>query len=279
MKRAFYFFLIGAVIFVFFSQCASLKELVSPPSVSVDNVSIQDITYQNATVDFELLVRNPNAFGVSFDGFDYTLDIEGEEFLSGREQRGIQIEPVAQSTFHVPLTLNFQELYQFAQRIKNLDTLSYHFTGQIMPGGVFSGTSIPFRKSGAIPNVRIPSVALGKLEVQKMGLSGIDLQLNLKLNNPNSFSINVGKMDYSIALAGQQVAEGARVNVTTISAKSKTNIQLPLSINVSGLGSSLLSVLRGESVKCSIESQTALESPFGELMLPINMTENIHILR
>ncbi len=279
MKSFFYFFLTVAVIFVLFSQCASLKELVSPPSVSVDNVSIQDITYQSATIDFALLVRNPNGFGVSFTGFDYTLDIEGEEFLSGREQRVIQIEPAAQSTFHVPLTFHFKELYQSAQRIKNLDTLSYRFTGQIMPGGVFSGTSIPFRKSGAIPNVRIPSFSLGKLEVQKMGLSGIDLQLNLLLNNPNSFSFNVGEMDYSIALAGQNVAEGSRVNVTTISAKSKTNIQLPLSINVSGLGSSLISVLRGESVKCSIESQTALESPFGELTLPINMTEDINISR
>ena len=55
------------------TSCATLEKFVQAPDVKVDSVQISDISFSDVTLDFNLLIQNPNGFGVSLGGFDYVF--------------------------------------------------------------------------------------------------------------------------------------------------------------------------------------------------------------
>ena len=273
------FILLLSIALVMLLSCATIQQLVVPPGVKVEQVNIADFSFEDVTLDFGLLVNNPNAFGVALEGYEYKFAIEGKEFLSADERRQIDIAASGNSNVNIPVTIKFKQLYDLMTQTKNLDTLSFDLAGHLRPGGVLSAFDIPFNKSGSLPNVRIPEIKFSGLQVKKMGLTGIDLEVGLDLVNNNIFGFDIGKLNYDIALAGSRLIQGTTQNLAAVPAKGTSEIKIPVSVNLSGALGSITSVLRGNDVQATITGDTDLKTPFGPINLPFNTTQNIPILR
>ncbi len=267
------------VLFLLIVGCASLEQMIQRPSVNVKGVDITDVNFNEIFLDFGLLIHNPNVFGIQLDGYDYNFVVEGNDFLKGTENQQIQIPSQNSSTLNIPIAINFKSLYDLVTKTKNLDTLSYQLSGNFKPGGLLAGLSIPFSKSGTLPNIRIPKLSLTSLKVEKMSLSGVDLKLGIDLDNNNIFGFDIGKLDYNISLAGSKVATGITENFASIPAKNKGEIVLPISLDFLGLSSSLKSILTGQNVECAVDGSADLKTPYGALKLPINTTQTVKIFR
>lgn len=263
-------------------SCAQMQQLVQPPNVKVENVAVADFSFEDVTLDFTLLVQNPNAFGVALEGYRYSFAVQGKEFLSADEDRRMDIGASGVSTVQIPLKLNFQKVYQLMAETESLDSLSYQLTGSFRPGGILSAFNIPFNRSGSLPNVRIPDISFTGLTVDRMSFTGVDLRVGLSLFNKNSFGFDIGKLNYDIALAGNSVAKGLTQKLASVPAKGAAEISLPISLNFAGaLGSltSLRSLLNGEEVSCSILGDAELKTPFGLLELPFNTTQIVPVIK
>ncbi|MBN2413234.1 LEA type 2 family protein [candidate division KSB1 bacterium] len=266
-------------LFFLILGCSSLEQIVQRPSVNVKGVDITDVNFNEIFLDFGLLIHNPNVFGIQLDGYDYNFVIEGNDFLKGTENEQIRILSQNSSTLNIPITINFKSLYDLVTKTKNLDTLSYRLSGQFKPGGLLAGMSIPFSKSGTLPNIRIPKVSLKSLKIDKMGLSGVDLKLGIDLQNDNIFGFDIGKLNYNISLAGNKVASGITEKLASIPAKDKGEIVIPLSLDFLGLTSSLRSLLTGQNVECAVDGAADLNTAYGALTLPINTTQTVRIFK
>ncbi len=275
-KPMFRVLLLTAVLLL---SCESIKQFVQPPDVKVENVNIADVSFEDITLDFALLINNPNPFGVELDGYNYQFAIEGEEFLSADETREMNIAGGAQSSVQIPISINFERLYNFMQKTKHLDSLSFDLNGQLNPGGLLSGFDIPFNRSGSVPNVKLPQIQFTGIKLKNMGLSGIDMEVGLELINNNVFGFNIGTLNYDIALAGTQIANGATEKLASVPAKGESQVTIPISLSFAGAAASVRSLLRGENVEASISGSTDLETPFGALTLPFDTTQQIPISR
>jgi len=267
------------VLFILIVSCTSLEQIIQRPSVQVKGVKITDANFNEIYLDFGLLIHNPNVFGIQLEGYDYNFVIESNDFLKGNENQQVQIPSQNNSTINIPIAINFKSLYDLVAKMKNLDTLSYQLSGNVKPGGLLAGLSIPFSKSGTLPNIRIPKVSLKSLKIDKMGLSGIDLKLGIDLDNNNIFGFDIGKLDYNISLAGSKVASGITEKLASIPAKNKGEIVLPISLDFLGLSSSLKSILTGQNVECAVDGSADLKTPYGALKLPISTTQTVKIFR
>ncbi len=264
---------------IFLLGCAAVKELVQPPSVRIDSVKITGASFQDISLDYDLLVNNPNPFGIQLMGFDYAFSLQGKDFLTGDETKDVRIASQGNSHVGIPITLDFQKVYQLIKETESLDSLSYNLKGHFKPSGVMAGFQIPFSKTGSLPNVRIPKVTFKGLKISKLGFSGIDMVLGLGIENKNIFGFDIGKLDYKIALAGTQVANGISQNLAAIPKKGSGEIELPISLSFSGLASSVRSALMGKSIDCSIQGTADLNTPFGVFAMPINAQQEISILK
>lgn len=260
-------------------SCAALQQLVMPPDVKVESVNIADFSFEDVTLDFGLLVSNPNGFGVDLEGYSYQFAVEGKEFLSADQARPIDIAAAGKSNISIPVTINFKKLYELMQQTKDLDSLSFDLVGNLRPGGLLSSFDIPFKKTGSLPNVRLPEVKFSGLRVKKMGLTGIDLEVGLHLVNKNIFGFDIGKLNYDIALAGSQLIKGSTEKPASVPAKGTGEIKVPVSLDLSGALGSLTSILKGNSVQAAINGDTDLNTPFGTINLPFQTTQEIPIVK
>jgi LEA14-like dessication related protein len=260
-------------------SCAELQQLVQAPTLRIDDVNLNGIDFEKLSLDFVIKVKNPNPFGVNLNGFDYLFTIEGKQLIGGQETRPIALSAQNESSVHFPLTIKFADIYQLVTENKNKDTLSYQFSGSVLPSGILASFRIPFNKSGHLPNVRLPQLSLKNLKVDKLSLTGVDLKLNLNVKNPNSFSFNIGKLDYTLDLAGKQFASGLTQKLADIPAKGNGAVEIPLSLNLAGTLGSIYTALNGQNIQASLRGTADLSTPYGVIPLPINTQTNLKITR
>jgi len=277
MKRLFLFLSLSA--FALFFSCATLQELVVPPTVSVKNVDITDFSFEDITLDFALNVNNSNPFSVSMSGFDYLLAIEGSEFLKGTQDQAVQVMASSMSTVNIPLTLQFKEVWDMAQKLSNLDSLQIELTGSVMAGGVFSGIKIPYDFQMRMPNVRIPKISFNGVNLKKMSFTGADLEVAVQLNNPNSFGFEIGKLDYTLALEGAEVASGVTDKLASVPPKESAEVKIPVSVGIANFAPVVRSLMGSSNIDVSISGSTELDTPFGAVALPINTTQNVNVFK
>ncbi|MDZ7262226.1 MAG: LEA type 2 family protein [candidate division KSB1 bacterium] len=260
-------------------SCAAVKELIQPPIIDFKSVNLTEFSFNHLTLDFALSIYNPNPVGASLSGYDYSFVIEGNEFLKGDETRSITLASQGSSILHIPVTVRFKELYELFKSIENQDTVSYRLSGHFRPTGILSGFNIPFTKSGSLPAVKTPRLSLSNLKVQGLSLSKVDLELVLKIDNPNFFGIDMSQLDYKINISGQEVASGLAKNLAQVPKKGIGTITLPISFNFSGVASALRSAITGQSVDCVVSGGAELNTQCGSVHLPINLNQNVRILR
>ncbi|MDZ7314642.1 MAG: LEA type 2 family protein [candidate division KSB1 bacterium] len=262
--------------------CAQMRQLVVPPSVKVETVSLRDVSFEDVKLDFSLLVQNPNSFGASLEGYRFSFAILDHEILNGEEAQRLDLGPRSVGTLTIPVTVNFKQLYKLFSETASLDSLAFALRGEFRPAGLLSGFSIPFQYSGRLPNIRVPEIRLSGLTVDRFSFTGVDLKIGLLLKNPNAFPFEIGKLNYDIALAGNAVAKGAVEKLVSAPAKQTAEFQLPLSINFAGAGSglrSLRSLLQGDEISCSLDGNIELGTPWGSIPLPLRADQTVSIIK
>ena len=267
------------ILFLLLTGCTALQQMVQAPTVKVEDVKLKDVSFQELTLDFGLNVNNPNIFGVQLLGFDYLFVIEDKEFLKGDQTQNVDILAQSANKVNIPLTLNFQDLYDLMTRVKSLDSLSFQMSGHFKPGGLLAGLDIPFSRTGKLPNVHIPKINLKGVKLNNLSFSGVNLNVDLGIENGNAFGFDLGKLNYAIKLGGNSVAEGITEKLASIPAKGTGNISIPVSLNFSGLSSSLYSMLTKKTIDCQVDGNAMLNSALGNFNLPINTKQNVSIFK
>lgn len=273
----------AAVVFILFFlllSCAQIDKYLLKPTVKVESVSIKDFSFSDITLDFELFIHNPNAFGISLNGFNYQFIVEEKSLLRGTTEKALQIEGNGNSKIQIPVTVVYKDLYDLYKGFKDRDSLAYRFAGSIQPGGLLQALDIPFSTSGMLPNVRIPSIEPAALSVVSVGLSGIDLALAMNVKNPNVFGFEIANFAYQIDLNGKSFARGFSENLAALSARGSDRIELPISMSFSDVAASIRSLLSsGKTAAIGLEGNTDLKTPMGFVNFPFAVEKKVEIQR
>jgi len=276
-SRTISFAIITAVMLLL--GCAAMQELIQPPKVNFESVNLSNLSFDDVTLDFALSIYNPNPIGASLSGYDYTFAVEGKQFLTGDENRTITLPSSGKSTIHIPVTVQFRELYNLIKSTAEQDSVGYQIAGHFRPSGILSGFNIPFSKSGSLPTVKVPKIKLAGLKIKGLSFTNVDLEVGLDVENPNIFGIDMSKLIYQINIDGQQVANGTANNVAQVPKKGTGNIRLPISLNFSGVTSALRTAITKQSIDCAVSGGADLNSQLGTVHLPINLSQNVRITR
>lgn len=87
----FKFVLFGAMSLL--SGCAAVPNVVAPPSISVQDVSLQNLSLTQGTALVGLQVTNPNAFPIPLEGIQYNLRLNGTPVASGDQRQSTYLQP------------------------------------------------------------------------------------------------------------------------------------------------------------------------------------------
>lgn len=238
-------------LMVVISGCQAIQNLadsIQKPSLSITDVRVTDFAFDEIELTYDVEVDNPNPVAVQMLSYDYDFNINNNDFVEGSQNKQLRIESSGTSTFQIPMRLNFQELYDLFSSLRGQDEADYKLLANLyfdLP--VLGETALPLEKNGTIPMIKLPKINVSSLEVNDINFSRADLVLNLEVDNPNGFGLLVNALSYDLNVNGRNWIEGNNQDNITINKNNSNRIAIPISLNVTEIGSSVVQLLNSSS--------------------------------
>ncbi len=249
----------------FLQHCAELKNLssIQRPTVSVENMKVSNISLRDVELLFDVEIDNPNALALSLASYEYDFQINSSSFVKGVQALDTQIDANSASTISIPVTFTFEELYNTFTSLKSQDEASYALLGAVgvnLP--VLGLIEVPIEKEGNFPIVKAPSLSLSGVSIKSLSLTKADIEINLGIENPNSFGLNLNSLDYKVDLNGLSPISGTIEEQISIGEKQSSSVSVPISLNFLQAGMAAYNALRKDTFEYSIKGAANLGADF-----------------
>lgn len=273
------------ILGVILQGCSTVNQMLNSlqrPGVAVDRVRISGLSFDDIDLLFDLKVNNPNNVKISLAGFDYDFFLNGNSFVKGQQDKGLNIEAGGESIVEVPISLRFADVYQTYNSLKNDDSTDYELRlGFAFDIPVLGDVRVPVSKKGMLPMVKFPSFSIHSLKLDRLSLGGADLKLQIAVDNPNAFALNLDKMDYRFNVNGNSWIDGQSQHVMQLNQKGQGIIDIPISLDFVKVGQSVYQMLTGNSqlnynFSGDFDVSTSIVE-FGKVNLPVEKTGSISL--
>ena len=271
------------------SGCTELLQMLSKmdvkePRVNISSVKMTGLSFDHVDLLFDISINNPNNVGIKLAGFDYDLLLNENSFLKGEQSDGLEIKASGQETVKLPITLNYMNMYNMFSTLKDRDSIQYQLkTGLLFNLPVLGDIRLPVSKSGHVPSLKMPSISLNQLKLDKLGFTGANLTLEIKLKNPNALSLFLKDMNYQLNVSGANWIQGKTSKEMTISEKGESLISIPFSLNFLSMGQSVYNLLSGnQPLKYDLKGNASLGSSLkllGDFQLPFEQSGEVKIFK
>lgn len=238
------------ILLIIAGGCQTIKDLantIRKPSLTVEDVRVTGFNFQEMELTYDIRIENPNPVALQMMRYDYDMQLNGHSFIKGDQTEQLKIEASGASVFEVPMTLNFLDIYQTVTGLaKNDDQTTYRFLSHLtfdLP--VLGATEIPVKKQGTIPLLKLPSLSISNVRVNNLSLSGADVNLKLRFDNPNGFGMKINQLNYNLVVNGNQWVDGSALDDVTIRKNGMTELNIPISLNIAQIGMSAYRILSG----------------------------------
>lgn len=269
-----------------FQSCAQLSELskVSKPEVSISDMNVTALSLESVELTADVEIENPNNLAVDLSSYNYALDINDLNFISGSEESGMNIKAKQSNIVKVPITLGYSELLQTFQSLRDENESNFSFSaGFAFDLPILGMVNIPVQYSGKIPVVKRPSISLENFTVENISLSGAELSIELNVENPNSFMLQMNRLSYDLRINGLESISGLMNEEINVEEGSSKTIKLPVSISFLNAGMSAYRILSGdEDLEYELTGSTTIGSdlPYFKLSnFDFDKSGSVNILR
>jgi LEA14-like dessication related protein len=117
--------------------------------------------------------------------------------------------------------------------------------------------------SGIGLNFKEPAVRLDRAVVRGVGLAGGNLDLVLRVANPNNFSISGTKLQVGVDIEGSHLGDISYDEDYAVPENGETMLTLPLRFGWSGIGSAVRAALGYGDLPYEMKGQATLKLPGG----------------
>lgn len=136
--------LFGAMSLI--AGCTAMPNVVAPPSISVQDVSLQSLSLTQGTGLVSLNVTNPNAFPIPLEGVQYNLRLNGTPVASGDQRQSMYLQPNQPTAVQIPVQLQLATIMQLAPVLWQNRSVQYQLDGAVRLPFI----SVPFQRQGGI---------------------------------------------------------------------------------------------------------------------------------
>jgi len=243
-------FLSTLLLLFFISGCTALKDLANmqTPSLEYDTMSVQSINFNEAVLLFNFDVNNPNPIGITASGYSYNFLVNSNSFLSGNQDKNVNIGSGRNNTLQVPVTLQYSELLNTFSSLIRSDEFNYDLNTEFLfdvPG--LGQQRLPANVSGSLPVPKIPRFEFAGFNVNSISPSGADMELKINISNPNRFPLFLNRARYVLDVNGREWLNTSLSDAVRVSADDRSEIVIPVQLNAVQMGSVLIDLMRGST--------------------------------
>jgi LEA14-like dessication related protein len=245
-SRTFFGTLSAGLFLLFLTGCAGIGDLFKSPTASIQSIEIVGLDFSGVSLQVNVAIDNPNPLGVTLNAYDYGLMVDGESVVKGRRDDEVSLKASGRSTLPVPVDISFQQLAGAASALKHQDIIPLSVAlGLEIAIPYLGGIRLDLNGSVEIPSLRIPVVRPASIKVENINLSGADILLSLKVENPNGFALIVRNMEGSMKVGGNEWGRVGNDAVTSIPSRKAAEFKIRTRVDFVQVGRSAWSLLTG----------------------------------
>lgn len=142
------------VSLVVLSACAGLGGLAHPPEVSVAGLSVAQIGFFEQRFALKLRVQNPNDVELPINGLTFTIELNGQPFLTGLSDKAVTVPRFGEALIEVMATSTLGSALKQLRELQKggRERIDYRIVGRLNLSGI--GT-VPFERRG---DLQMPAV-------------------------------------------------------------------------------------------------------------------------
>lgn len=126
--------------------------------------------------------------------------------------------------------------------------------------------------SGCTRFVTQPMVTVEDLSVVSLDPTGAGMELYLKVKNPNSFDLKLQGFSYDLRVMALPLAKGGARDEVKFPAQGEADFRIPIRISYQDLIEILKRRPDPDRVPYQLAAGLELETPVGEMTVPVNRT-------
>lgn len=132
-----------------------------------------------------------------------------------------------------------------------------------------------------------PEVTLQSVQLGGLGLRGGTMLVNLRVVNPNRFTLSANQLQYQLAIGDRDepgdtawidVAEGVYDRPFSVAARDSAVVQIPVEFSYSGLGGAATSILRAGTVDYRASGTVDVRTPLGIYDVPFRRSGKVTLM-
>lgn len=124
-----------------------------------------------------------------------------------------------------------------------------------------------------------PDVQLERAIVRGISVTGGNLDLIVKVDNPNSFTLQGTRLQLGFDVEGEHLGDITYDDDFAVSENGTTTITLPLKFGWAGVGSAVRAALGYGELPYKMKGQIELETPLGRKQVPFTREGRVPLIR
>jgi LEA14-like dessication related protein len=268
MRRAW----IAAVLLASLAGCAEVGKVIGAsferPRLVFEGWEPREVDLEGATLALRWRIDNPNSVGLRLAELAYRLDVEGHQAVTGSSSGGIKIPSRGSAPVSLPVRVRYADVPPIAKALFARETLAWRVSGEVAIDTPVGPIRIPFSQEGKVPSPRPPRISIEGLSAHDAGLSGLTLDVRLRIENPNLFPLPAGALDYGLRLGGAEVVRAASHPLAPVPGGKSAVVVLPVHLSFAAAGAAARRALAGEPLDVGLRGEALL----GGLELPLDLS-------
>lgn len=264
IKSVFLFLLVGL------TACSSLEKTVEAkkPKVTIEKVIIENVTTKSLKegeliLSMKVRVDNPNSLALQVGEMHFDLMVNGQTLVTIKNpSTHFSVPAKSKKDIFLPVIINLANLTNTAGSLTKKKSIAYTIKGDvsfIVP--VLGKITRSASYSGAFPLPKRPKLSLESVSLESLSLNEVALTLNVVVENPNVFDINIRSLQYEMGAEGRRLTQG-KVENKRLAKETTERISIPLSINTREVGKSVYRLLAGtKSVSLDVKMKANITAP------------------
>jgi LEA14-like dessication related protein len=263
--------LIAASLLLGLAGCAEVGKVIGAsferPRLVFEGWEPREVDLEGVTLGLRWRIDNPNSVGLRLVGLDYRLDLEGHQAVTGSAGGGIRIPSRGSAPVDLPVHLRYADVPPIVESLFTRETLLWRISGEVAIDTPVGPIRIPFAHEGRTPAPRPPRVAIEGLSVHDASLTGLTLDVKLRIDNPNAFPLPLGTLAYGLRVAGGEVVRAATHPLAPVPGGKGATLALPVHLSFAAAGEAARRALAGEATEVALQGAAG----FGSLKLPLDL--------
>lgn len=247
------------------------------PTVRFQRLDVTALSFEAIDVDFVFDVDNPNPIGIPLERFSYALGFEGIEFISGDNPDGLRLEAEGSSEIALPLSLDFQNIFDTVEATRGLDYIGFGLQGAFGFDTDFGPVDIGYEEEGSFPALRAPRITLGDLALLDADGSEVGFGLGLNIDNEHGSNLDFSDLAFTMNFAGARVGRGDVADVGSVPGASTGTLTIPFVVDYADAIDAVVAASSGQALDVELDAEVSVNTPFGLLPLTIDERGDVEV--